>query len=158
LPELRRAMMVVKGTRVELELKDERRIVIMKLPPKWGMIHDPDGATRSKCEVFFAPFEELRKAAPDDMISARTKRYLGDTYDARLVKVDLPTGGWREEAIVSVIWYTRAGARGNRARNERYVHPFRAWAGAVRLSRSGDVRRITLGSFCVIDDRGFVFP
>ena len=57
-----------------------------------------------------------------------------------------------------MIWYTRTGDRGVDSRNERYVHPFRSWGGKVLLARSGEIRRITLGAFSVLDDRGFVFP
>ncbi len=153
-------MIVVKGWACALEVETGRADVrqVVTMPARWGMLHDPDGTTRSKCEVFFAPFRELRRPAPDAMVSSRTRRYLGEHYAARLVEVDLPRAGWKEEGKVTMIWYTRAGNRGKHASNERYVHPFRSWAGAVRLARSGHVRRITLGAFCVIDDRGFVFP
>ena len=150
-------MMIVKGTRVELERLDGS---ILKIPARYGMLHDPEGAQRARCEVFFAPFTELRRVP--ETVTPAAKRYLGDNYEARLVRTDIPRSGWVDAGLVKTIWYTRNGNRGKHRPNEDFVHPFRSpipfRKNPVPLSRSGRVYRISLGTGCVIDDRGFVFP
>jgi hypothetical protein len=149
--------MVVKATHVELELASGRTVV---LPTRYGMLHDPDAEVRPKCEVYLAPYTLLPGPAP--ALSRKARRYLGDHYEGRPARTSLPAAGWRPEGEVRTIWYRRAGNRGHARPREDYAHGFRErftfWRTPVVLERSGTVRRLNLGRFCVIDDRGFVFP
>ena len=150
-------MMVVKGTHVALKRGDGS---VLELPARYGMLHDPEGAVRKRCEVFFAPFSEVRREPPE--LSAAARRYLGDHYEVRLVRTDIPKSGWVDKGLVTTIWYRRNGNRGKYKANEDFVHPFRSPIPFVKkpvmLSKSGRVYRIDLGTGAVIDDRGFVFP
>lgn len=150
-------MIVVKGTHVEFEREDR---TVLKLPATYGMLHDPEGADRPKCEVFFAPYVLLKGDPPD--LSRAARAYLGENYDARPARTDLPVTEYADLCLVRTIWYVRNGDRGVRGSNERFVHPFRTripfWKKSLPLSKNGRSYRLVLGPYCTIDDRGFVFP
>jgi hypothetical protein len=150
-------MIVVKATHVVFERDDRTKLTI---PASYGMLHDPEGESRPKCEVYFAPYTILRREPPT--LSAAARRYLGANYDARLARTDLPIAGWSEVGMVRTIWYKRNGERGVARPREDFVHPFRTvipfWRKSLLLEKSGRAYRLSLGAFCSIDDRGFVFP
>jgi hypothetical protein len=136
---------VLKGTRVSFLDPDGKEV---KLPSAYGLLHDVDGEQFSKCSAFIGPFTRTSKRVP---LEGQAKHYLGREYGF-VVRTNIPTTGWKlVSRIAKVIRYDRTGKHAR-----PFEHPFRF--SPLPLYRSGRFYRLDLGTLCVWDDRGFVFP
>ena len=142
-------MILIKGDALIFQTDTGRMI---DLPTKSGIIHDPDGEDRPKCEVFFGPYRILRQR-PTGTTRAATK-YFGSRYKPAMATVDLPKGPWEPIAKVVKIFYKR-GLRGADHAGG-FHHPFARTP--LTLSKCGRYWRLSLPQGCIVDDRGFVFP
>jgi len=139
---------VIKGSRVVFILSDGRKV---RLPPSYGIIHDPEGTSFSKCEVFFGPYRKTRRVAESP--SRKARQYFGPKYTPKEAIVDVPKGPWKSVGEVVEILYERT--KGSQYAG-KYFHPFKSFA--PELSKSGRHYRLALRNGCIVDDRGFVFP
>ena len=144
-------MIIVKGDEVSFVRADSARAI--RLPATYKMVHDPDGESLPKCEVYFGPVTMTRAKAK---MTSAASQYLGRKYEGRLARLNPPSGGWKPAAQVSMIHYRRWGHRGVDGPREMFKHPFKG--SPLTLERSGRFYRIALGRICFLDDRGFVFP
>ena len=142
---------LVKGTHVWFVTDTGGKV---RMPTSYGMCHDPEGTDRARCEVFFCAFRRTGKVAE---LTRKARNYLGPDYVGHVTKIDVPRDGWHEVARVKTIRYRRWGDVGIRSANEEFRHEFRS--APLPLSKSGRCYRIELGAvFCLLDDRGFIFP
>lgn len=143
-------MILVKGDRVQFLTTDGNMIV---LPSSAGIIHDPEGEERPRCEVFFGPYK-LQRKRPVPRITRAAVKYYGRHYQPTVALIDLPHGPWRPIAHVTKIFYKR-GLRGAQHAGG-FHHPFAR--APLTLEKSGKFYRLSLPGGCIVDDRGFVFP
>jgi hypothetical protein len=139
--------LMVKATRVGFRTTEGKTIW---MPASHGIIHDPDAKHFPRCVVFVGPFKILKRKPP--AMDFKASAYYGRTYDHRSAMVNVPVDGpWKPVAKVDKIYYFR---RGNRAPYGFY-HPF---AKTLTLEKCKNFYRVNLGTFCVVDDRGFSWP
>ncbi len=139
---------IIKGSKVVFILSSGRRV---RLPPSYGIIHDPDGKSLPRCEVFFGPYRKTKRVANDP--SRKARQYFGTNYVPREATVAVPDGPWQPVGEVDEILYERTKGSKYAA---KYFHPFKKFS--PELSRSGRYYRLALKNGCIVDDRGFVFP
>lgn len=131
-------------------MDDGARVV---LPPKFGIIHDPEGVDLPKCNVYLGPYEISRKQAT---LTKAAAAYFGHSYRGRVARVDVPKGPWNVVGSARVIFYERPGRY-----QGRYFHPFykkAAFPKPLLLRKCGAFFKLDLPDGCVVNDRGFVFP
>jgi hypothetical protein len=137
----------VESDRVAFDMEDGRRL---KLPSKYGTIHDQDGTILPKCDVFFGPWKKTQHPAE---MSRNQRRYFGADHQAKLAKLPkIPIDGWKEIGKVVMIYYVRRGVRAPGG----FHHPFKSRQ--PTLFKNGRFYKLSLGSGCIVDDRGYVFP
>lgn len=132
----------------------------LRLPPRYGIIHDPKGEKLPRCTVYFGPYKIVRGTP---QMTPEARKYFGSRYEAAVVEVSRPNPSnstWEPVALVTHIFYVR-GSRGNGAYAKgAYHHTFAR--SPLTLDKSGKFYRLSLtpGSpnACIVDDRGFVFP
>jgi hypothetical protein len=139
-------VILIKGDAVAFET-DEGKIV--RLPRRYGIIHDPSGKQLPRCETYFGPY---RTVGGHIEMTREAKHYFGRSYRPRKVVVDRPKGPWNPVANVVKIFYVRKGAIAPGG----FHHSFRG--APLELAKSGKFYRLSLGNGCIVDDRGFVFP
>jgi hypothetical protein len=132
----------VESNRVAFQLVDGR---LVRLPPSYGTFHEP-----GSCTVYFGPYKKTRERA--DM-NRSERRYFGPDHKAYVaILPKLSVTGWKMIGKVAVIYYVR---RGQRARGG-FHHPFKSRQ--PMLSKAGRLYKLSLGSGCLVDDRGYVYP
>lgn len=137
---------IVKGSHVVFRMEDGS---MKRLPPLYGVIHDPEGTSLPKCEVFFGPFRMTKKPIEKTW---RARHYFGKDYDAHAAVVDVPRAGWNPVGrVTEILLYWRPGKD-----EDLYKHPFRS--APQPLEKSGHFYRLVFPGNCVYDDRGIVFP
>lgn len=153
-------MILVKGDQVAFgttESTDASRPDAF-LPPRWGMIHDPDGEQLPRCEVYFGPYRRLpapkRGREARLVLTRAAKDYFGPSYQATPIVVERPKQNWKHVAYVVKIFYVR-GRRGG-IHPGAYHHSFKGQP--LLLESSGSFFRLSLRDGCIVDDRGYVFP
>lgn len=141
-------MIRIKGTHIKFEMVSGKLIA---LPSSFGIMHDPEGRDIPRCAVHFGPY--TRTGSKVEPTSA-DRAYFGDDYRPDQVVVDLPEGAWNPIGEVVQIFYRRRGKfEGN------YRHSFKRVAKPTLLKHaSKKFYKFEMTSFCIIDDRGFVFP
>jgi hypothetical protein len=154
-------MLVHKGTNVVF-LMDEGRDIKSFGP----LLHDESGKSWPVCSALFASFRRTNQEATDAQMKGAPEHYLGRGYAGRVGKIDLPPRSlseWKKIGAVREIQYTRTGTKAA----DDFFHPFgkRHWWGWFfskgkhpTLYKRGRVMRLELGSNCIVDDRGFVYP
>jgi hypothetical protein len=139
---------VIKGSRVVFILQNGRKV---RLPPSYGIIHDPEGKVLPRCEVFFGPYVKSKRIASAP--SKKARKYFGSKYSPKEATVDVPDGPWNSIGEVVEILYERT--KGSQYAG-KYFHPFKEFS--PELSKSKRYYRLALRNGCIVDDRGFVFP
>lgn len=141
-------MILIKGSHVQFETKDGRRI---KVPTRNGLIHDTEGTTYSKCKIYVGPYTKTRELIepPKD-----AKDYFGKSYAVRRGTVNVPTNGWKLIDEIRQVFYLRTS--GSRYQG-KYFHLFDKRQ-VVLLSKSGKFYCLELPDRCIVNWRGFVFP
>jgi hypothetical protein len=129
-------------------------------PAGYGIIHDPDGESLPKCDVFIGPFKKSRR--PAEMTRA-AKAYFGSKYPGLQGSVNVPIDGpWTPIGETNQIWYRR-GVDGRPALAKApYYHPFykrgrKAKALILHRGPRGFLW-LSLPSGCILNERGFVWP
>ena len=100
-------MLIRKGTRVVLDLRDGRSVVC---PAKWGMFHDPDGHEWKQSQVLVIPYSETGEVIE----YGPARSYFGSGYDIIHGESDPPPRAltqWTKVGALKKIWYTRPGTR-----------------------------------------------
>jgi hypothetical protein len=145
---------VVKGDRVLFATRADAPLQptrdCLRLPARYGIIHDPDGTDLRRCTVYFGPY---RTIGGKPTLTRAARAYFGPHYAAKPIAVNPPgdDARWTSVAPVYVIFYRRKGFRAG-----GYHHPFRR--APLTLEKSGPFYRLYLPGTCIVDDRGFVFP
>lgn len=152
-------MIEVKGTHVVLELDTGRSL---RIPGRYGLMHDPSGRAWPRCEVLIGPF--MRERRPAAKVPDTARAYFGRKATVLEGSVVLPARrGWTDVGTMKGgrIYYWRGGTK----HPGPFKHRFnKDWSSIVLGKRSVVVRRqgrflsIALGTGCVLDDRGFVIP
>jgi hypothetical protein len=139
---------IIKGSNVVLIMADGKKL---RLPPSYGIIHDPDGTDLPRCDTFFGPVRKSKRIAKAP--SSKSRRYFGTKYNPKEATVDVPSGPWHSVGEVVEILYERT--KGSQYAG-RYFHPFKKFS--PTLSKCGRYYKLALRNGCIIDDRGFVYP
>jgi hypothetical protein len=142
-------MIVIKGSHVRFELADGS---IVHPPASFGMIHDPDGETLSKCDVYVGPYKKGRKEVP---LTRHARSYFGRSYVTRSANVDVPGGPWNPVGDVVQIFYRRPATTQTAKHRGNYFHKMKK---PVGLSKCRSFYRLELPDGCIVNERGFVFP
>jgi hypothetical protein len=145
-------VLLIKGDNVIVELADGSAL---KLPPKYGIIHDPEGEVLDKCQFYLGPYKLTRVRT--EMTKA-ARKYFGSDYVARRAVVDMPPrdAEWKEVGEAVQILYRRGGTRAP----GRYFHFFKRLKAPITVSRRGSFYMLAIpdGSCVVYNDRGIVWP
>jgi len=137
----------VESTRVKFETSDGK---IISLPASHGTFHDPSGKEIAKCTVYFGPWKRTSRRV---QMNQSNRRYFGTDYQGKLaILPDIPREGWEQVAKVVKIFYVRRGTRAPGG----FHHPFKGKP--LTLSKNGSLYKLSCGSGCLIDDRGYVWP
>jgi len=131
---------------------------IVRLPPSYGIIHDPEGVNLPRCIVYFGPYTTTNQRVPLDRTA---KKYFGSNYSAVRASVDVPIhDDWTPiGAPVVQIWYRRRGNVGVTGPHQgRFFHPFKKTDPPLTLLRCRRYYAIQMPDHCIMNDRGFVFP
>ncbi len=137
----------VESDRVAFDMVDGKKL---KLPASYGTLHDQEGTVLPKCDVFFGPFKKTKK--PVEM-SRSERRYFGAQHRAVLAELPkIPVDGWKKVGDVVMIYYVR---RGHRAPGG-FHHPFKSRH--PTLYKQGRLYKLSLGTGCLVDDRGYIYP
>jgi hypothetical protein len=137
----------VESDRVAFDMADGKHL---KLPASYGTFHDQDGTVLPKCDVFFGKFRKTKKRVE---MGRADRRYFGADHRAVLAELPkIPKDGWKQIGEVVMIYYVRRGSRAPGG----FHHPFKSRH--PMLSKNGRFYKLSLGSGCLIDDRGYVFP
>lgn len=140
----------VESDRVAFDLTNGRTVV---LPKSYGTFHDSKGIVLPRCVVFFGPWKKTSTRAKMDRDQ---RRYFGADHKAFIAKLpEIPVGGWKKVGDVTMIYYVRRGARKDAA-GKGFHHPYKSEHPV--LYKQGRLYKLDLGSNCVVDDRGYVFP
>jgi hypothetical protein len=143
----------VKGSHIKFELVSGE---ILSLPKSFGIIHDQEGQDIPRCEVYFGPFKVIGR---DAGLTPAARAYFGDAYHPDRVSVDLPEGSWNPISEVVQIFYRRPSGVRVAKHTGKYHHPFKKVARPTLLKAAHErFYKFEMTSFCIIDDRGFVFP
>jgi hypothetical protein len=124
----------------------------VRLPATYGTFHDETGASLPKCVVFFGPFKKTGKRVEMTRVQ---RRYFGSDHPAFLAEIPKLKGitGWKVVGKVRQIFYFRRG----RIARAGFHHPF-ASGHEPTLSKTSSLYKLSLGSGCLVDSRGYVFP
>jgi len=132
----------VESNRVAFEMVDGR---LLRLPPSYGTFHEP-----GSCTVYFGPYKKTGRLVDKDKAQ---RRYFGPDHKAYVaILPKLNVAGWRQVGKVSTIYYVRRGKRAPGG----FHHPFKSRQ--PMLSKAGRLYKLSLGSGCLVDDRGYVYP
>ena len=137
--------MIIKGDKVVFIMKNG---TTKRMPPGYGMMHDPDGKDFPRCSVFIGPVKRTQQPLEG---GRKAKAYFGSKYKTRKAIVERIGGSWTPVGEVTEIRYTRYGKHA-----APYFHPFKSFS--PTLSKCGRFYRLELRNGCIIDDRGYVFP
>jgi hypothetical protein len=139
---------IIKGDQLSFEMTNKE---IVKLPPEYGIIHDPEGRQLPRCKAYFGPFETTSVPAQP---SSYASYYLGRTYKPNVARIDIPRGNnWKLIGPVNQIFYRRRG----KIQPVPFYHPFKR--GVIpQLYKQKNCYMLDLKDGCVVDDRGFVHP
>jgi hypothetical protein len=138
----------VESDRVQFEMADGKMI---RLPASYGTFHDQEGKVLPKCDVFFATYKKTGRPAK---LGLGHRRYFGADYVAQVaVLPKIPIAGWKKIGEVAQIFYVRKGKRASGG----FHHPFAQGHRPV-LYKNGRIYKLSLGSGCLVDDRGFRWP
>lgn len=151
------------GTKPNQEHKPSERLFtdskILRLPPTYGIIHDPEGTSLPRCLVFFGPY---RSTANPVKLDRTARKYFGSSYQPVAASVDIDVhGNWIpvNPSLVVQIWYLRRGDVGVKGPHQgRFFHPFKSVTPPLVLSKCGRNYCLEMPNGCIINDRGFVFP
>jgi hypothetical protein len=154
-------MLVVKGLDVSFEMSKGGEIV---LPRDHGMMHDKRGSLWPRCSLLFGPFEESEEEETE--LDEDAAGWFGDEYEAMRGEVDRPpkdlASAWHPLGKVRRIVYYRTGVLHpdlfEHEFGRRRVQAFFKKGELPMLYELGAFCRLELGSSCVVDERGIVFP
>lgn len=144
--------LLMKGEKVVFEIAQPNgRVRKITCPASYGMLHDPDGDALPKCAAYVGPV--TRTNVPAKMTST-ARAYLGSSYSGRRIKIGRvpPPESFKVIGPAVQIWYVRRGKHAG-----LFYHPFKRGVHPV-LEKSGRWYRLSLGTSCIWNDRGFVFP
>jgi len=149
----------VEAHRVAFDMVNGETIT---LPARYGQFHDEEGIVLPKCEIFFGPFKKTRERVEMRRVH---RRYFGSDHKAVLAELpNIPMDGWKKIGEVKTIYYVRRGTRapgGYHHGYQRRGSGFWTWRTPGRhptLSENGKIYKLSLGSGCLVDDRGYRYP
>lgn len=136
-----------ESNRVMFEMVDGR---LVRPPPSFRTLHDPEGKGLPKCDVYFAPVKQTGQKVS---MGRSGRRYFGKETGTISILPKLKAGSWKVVGKVAVIYYVRLGKRARGGFN----HPFKSRQPTLSKSSQG-YYKLSLGAGCLVDDRGYVFP
>ena len=160
---------LVRGDLASLDLDDGTKL---RVPKKFGVVHDPTGITLNKCDIYLTKYTVSTKpvgAIPKGMAKF-VDAYLGRGTPRVRVAVEIPKGPWHRLGVVKTVHYVRRN-QDDTERDGLFYHHFDGSEGpwsytftdkdpttVLLESRCMHAFKLELPDGCIVNDRGFVWP
>lgn len=160
---------IVRGDLTALDLDGGLKI---KIPKRFGLIHDPLGIVLNRCDIYLSTYKISRKPVgtiPKGMAKI-VEAYFGASTPRVRVHVEIPLGPWHRLGVVRTVHYVRRNDE-DEERDGVFFHDYDGSEGpwsytfsdrdpTTEIFESCCVRafKLEMPDGCIVNDRGFVWP